>query len=100
MQLIALQSSKSQRVDVTLNGQNCQIKLHQRSTGFYMDLYVNNNPLAQGVLCLNCNYLIRYAYLGFSGDLVFVDTQGDVDPVWDGIGGRFKLFYLTADEIA
>lgn len=100
MQEVSLQPSKSQQVSVTLNNQNCSIKLHQRSTGFYMDLYVDEKPIMQGVVCLNCNYMVRYPYLGFSGDLVFVDTKGTDDPSYDEIGTRFKLYYLTADEIA
>lgn len=100
MQEISLQPSKSQQVRVSLNNQNCSIKLHQRSTGFYMDLYVDEKPIMQGVVCLNCNFMIRYPYLGFSGDLVFVDTKGTDDPAYDEIGTRFKLYYLTADEIA
>lgn len=100
MQLISLQPSKSQKVTVTLNGQSCQLKLHQRSDGFYIDLYINGEAKMQGVLCENCNFLVRYSYLGFSGDLVFVDTQGTSDPEWNGIGTRYRLYYLTADEIA
>jgi hypothetical protein len=75
MQEISLSPSLSQKVYVTLGGQNCAIKLHQRSTGFYIDLYVMTSNY-QGVLCLNCIYLVRYKYLGFSGDLIFVDTKG------------------------
>lgn len=100
MQLISLQPSKSQKVTVTLNGQTCQLKLHQRSDGFYIDLYINGEAKMLGVLCENCNFLVRYSYLGFSGDLVFVDTQGTSDPEWSGIGTRYRLYYLTADEIA
>lgn len=100
MQEISLQPSKSQQVNVLLGAQNCSIKLHQRSTGFYMDLYIGDKAIAQGVICLNCNYMVRYPYLGFSGDLVFVDTKGTDDPAYDEIGTRFKLYYLTADEIA
>lgn len=99
MQEISLQPSKSQKVSVSLNDQSCEIKIHQRSTGLYMDLYVDNNPLMQGVICLNCNFMVRYPYLKFSGDLVFVDTKGTDDPTYDEIGDRFKLYYLTADEI-
>lgn len=53
----------------------------------------------QGVLCLNCIYLVRYKYLGFKGDLIFVDTKGDSDPVYDEIGTRFKLYYASSDEV-
>ncbi|HEL3554094.1 TPA: hypothetical protein UMP13_001940 [Klebsiella pneumoniae] len=99
MQEISLSPSLSQNVYVTLGGQNCAIKLHQRSTGFYADLYVDDKPIFQGVLCLNCVYLVRYKYLGFSGDLVFVDSKGTADPYYDEIGTRFKLYYATSSEV-
>ena len=66
---------------------------------FYIDLYVDDAAIMQGVLCLNCIYLVRYKYLGFKGDLIFVDTKGDSDPVYDEIGTRFKLYYASSDEV-
>jgi hypothetical protein len=39
------------------------------------------------------------AYLGFSGDLVFVDTLGDQDPTYDGLGARYALIYLRPSEV-
>ena len=63
------------------------------------DLYVDDKPIFQGVLCLNCVYLVRYKYLGFSGDLVFVDSKGTADPYYDEIGTRFKLYYATSSEV-
>ncbi|WP_404851567.1 hypothetical protein P5M00_15075 [Enterobacter asburiae] len=56
--------------------------------------------IAQGVLCHNCNKIVRYPYLGFKGELFFADTKGSLDPFYDELGTRFKLFYATADEIA
>ncbi|KMK23093.1 hypothetical protein ABW11_21010 [Pluralibacter gergoviae] len=98
MQEISLQPSKSQEVRVSLGNQSCRIRLHQRSTGLYIDLWKNDAPVMQGVICLNCTRLVRYPYLGFRGDLVFVDTLGADDPAWDGTGERFKLYYLTDEE--
>lgn len=65
-----------------------------------MDLYVDDSPVMQGVICLNCNFMVRYSYLGFSGDLVFVDSSGTDDPSYDELGTRFRLYYLTADDLA
>jgi hypothetical protein len=48
----------------------------QRESFLYMDLSVNNTPVFQGVPCLYGNKMVRYAYLGFKGDLVFIDSQG------------------------
>lgn len=100
MQEITLSAQKGQQFTVSLGGQSSSIRLHQRSTGLYMDLYISHSPIIQGVICLNCNRMVRYDYLGFSGELVFVDTKGTLDPVWDELGSRYKLFYLTAEELS
>lgn len=100
MQEISLQPSKAQEIRVTLGSQPCRLRLHQRSTGFYLDLQVDDVPVMQGVICLNCTRLVRYPYLRFQGDLVFVDTLGTDNPEWDGIGERFKLYYLTPEELS
>lgn len=99
MQEITLQAQTSQKFTVDLNGQSCQIRIVQRSTGVYLDLYVNNAPVVLGVLCMNCVKLVRYSYLGFSGDLVIVDTQGETDPSYGELGSRYRLYYLTQEDL-
>ncbi|MDV2861859.1 phage baseplate plug family protein [Phytobacter ursingii] len=99
MMTVGLQAVKSQTVLVTLGGQQCTIRLIQRASFLYMDLSVNDTPIFQGVPCLYGNKLIRYAYLGFKGDLVFIDSQGDSDPSYDGLGGRFILYYIEENEL-
>lgn len=96
---VGLQAVKSQTVLITLGGQQCTIRLIQRESFLYMDLSVNNAPVFQGVPCLYGNKLVRYAYLGFKGDLVFIDNQGDNDPSYDGIGSRFTLYYIEENEL-
>jgi hypothetical protein len=32
--------------------------------------------------------------------LLFIDSQGSADPSYDGLGDRFALVYLTAEEYA
>lgn len=99
MQEIALQAQTSQTFTVDLSGQSCQIRIVQRSTGIYLDLYVNSAPVVQGVICINCVKIVRYSYLGFSGDLVIVDTQGETDPSYDELGSRYRLYYLSPEDI-
>lgn len=96
---ISLEAVKEQTVNVALNQQQCAIRLVQRDSGVYMDLNLNGDPIMQGVPCWYANKMVRYPYLGFSGDLVFLDTQGTSDPDYTGLGGRFKLFYLTEAEL-
>ena len=100
MQNISLKPLKAQEVSVNLAGKSVTLRIVQRSTGLFMDIGVDNLWIAQGVLCLNCNKIVRYPYLKFSGELFFADTKGRLDPVYDELGTRFKLFYATAEEMA
>src|SRR6185312_3394674 len=96
---VSLEAVKEQTVNVALNQQQCSIRLVQREIAIYIDLSVNNVPLIQGVPCLYDNKMVRYSYLGFSGDLVFLDTQGTSDPEYSNLGVRYKLFYMTEAEL-
>lgn len=63
-----------------------------------MDLYVNGSLLCGGVACLNKTFIVLNLYLGFIGDFSFLDTQGDTDPVYTGLGSRYLLFYVPPSE--
>ena len=93
MQIIPLNAIASQSFSVQLNNQNCDINLYQKSTGLCFDLILNNTPIVNSMICLNGVGLIRQSYLGFSGQLVFVDTQGDDDPYYTELGTRYLLTY-------
>jgi len=101
MIMIPLQPIPAQAFSVSLGGQPCRITLYQKGDYFYMDLTVNNVTVVQGRMVLNGVWIVRYAYLGLSGDLFMVDTMGANDgPSYDGLGSRYRLYYATADEIA
>ncbi|WP_430795395.1 phage baseplate plug family protein [Achromobacter spanius] len=99
MKRIPLQPVPSQTLSVVLSGQNCQISVYQKTTGIYLDLEVDNSPIVTTVLCHDRVRLVRSAYLGFFGDLTFVDTQGHADPQYENLGSRFVLAYLEALEL-
>jgi hypothetical protein len=99
MLTIPLQATPSQSLSVLLAGQNCQINVYQKSTGMYLDLYVSNSPIITATICLDRVRMVRETYLGFIGDLSFVDTQGASDPVYTGLGSRFVLLYLEASDL-
>ncbi|TAM15973.1 MAG: hypothetical protein EPN65_16800 [Pandoraea sp.] len=100
MQVIPLAAVPSQVLSVLLAGQNCQIKVYQKTTGLYLDFSMNDAPVKSGILCLDRVLLIRHAYLGFVGDLAFFDTQGVSDPAYTGLGARWQLVYLEASDLA
>lgn len=95
IQLIPIISTPAQSFTIQLNSQNCAISLYQKNTGLYFDLAINDTPIIQSMLCLNLVGLVREAYLGFVGQLAFVDTNGNSDPTYDGLGSRYQLVYQS-----
>ena len=100
MQQIPIQPIPSQSVSVVLNGQNCQINIYQKGQLVFIDLNSNGVDIVTGVLAHNVNPLVCIKYTGFLGNLTFVDTQGNDDPQYTGLGTRYVLIYLSAAEAA
>lgn len=100
MNVIPLTDSPSQDFNVNVGGQFCSLSLRTRLDGaMYMDVYVNNALIVGGVVCQNLNRIVRNAYLGFIGDLLFIDNQGASDPSYPGLGTRYELLYLSVDDL-
>lgn len=99
MQIIPLSAVPSQTVTVVLNSQECIIHVYQRSTGLYLDLTVAGTLILAGVICQNGNLLVINTYLGFIGDLAFIDTLDASDPVYTGLGTQYLLAYLLPSDI-
>lgn len=72
------------------------IVLTQKSSGLYADVLLAGVVIAAGVLARDGVPLIGNAYSGFPGDLAIFDTQGNDDPVYTGLGDRFKLLWAKA----
>lgn len=99
MIVIPLQNLPNQTVRVTLATQVCTLHVYQRSTGLYLDLAVAEEPVINGVVAHDRNRLIRSTYLGFIGDLAFVDTQGTSSPNSTNLSERFLLIYFSPEEL-
>lgn len=103
MLAIPLVATPSQTLSVVLNAQTCTLNVYQKFWGLFMDVLVDNEMIIQGVICQNLNYVVRSLYLGFVGDLLFLDTQGTSDPVYTGLGppssARFVLLYAFPSEL-
>ncbi len=63
----------------------------------YCDLVLNGVQAWSGVPCLLGTPINSRAYLGFIGDLLFIDTQGTSDPDYTGLGTRYFLVYVPVD---
>lgn len=99
MQIIPLKAVPNQTLTVLLANQNCRINVYQRFYGLYVDLAIGAVPILNSVIAQQANRIVRYAYLGFIGDLVFFDTQGSNDPDFTGLGSRYQFVYLEAADL-
>lgn len=94
-QTIPLTKVGSQSFTVLLGSQQCAINIYQLSTGLYCDIVAGQTTIVNTMLCLNLVGLVREAYLGFTGQLFFFDTQGTSDPDYSGLGTRYQLVYQS-----
>lgn len=98
MQEIPVQPVAVQSVKFVAGGQNCQILIRQTGRGMMFDLNSNGSDVVTGVIALDAVPLVCRQYEGFAGNFFFIDTQGNSDPYFDGLGSRYKLVYLSAAE--
>lgn len=99
MRIIPLNPVASQTLAVALALQPAQINVYQKRFGMFLDLYVNNELIIGGVICQNINRIVRNTYLGFVGDLIFYDNEGNTDPYYTGLGSRYSLIYLELVDL-
>jgi len=100
MQQIPLQAIPNQIVKAPFGSQNTQIALYQKSEGLFCDIYSDGSEIVTGILSLDGVPIVCREYAGFSGQLLFADTQGSSDPDYTGLGSRYQLIYLTETEYA
>ncbi len=97
---VPLQPVPAQQLQIVLGGQNVQIAVYLRGSNLFVDVNSGGADISIGVLALNLVPLVPTVYFGFAGNLVFVDTQGDSDPTYNGLGSRYQLLYISAADYA
>lgn len=63
----------------------------------FCDLSINEVLIWSGVECLNGVDISTGKHLGFTGDLLFMDTMGETDPTYTGLADRYTLLYIPTD---
>lgn len=96
---IPLQKTPAQSLKIKLYGQNCEIRVYYRFGNTYLDLICNGQQIQKGAICRNRDYIITIAQSAFSGNLFFLDMFGESDPLYEGFGERWRLFYKAAGEL-
>lgn len=114
MKLIPLTAVASQTLQFVVGGQNCQMSVYSKDgydcsditlrtpkTYIAIDFAYNGIQVTNTQNCLNRKrLLINRQYLGFFGDFMFVDTQGNSDPQYTGLGSRWVLVYLELSDLS
>lgn len=104
MKTVPLRPFPNQILQTVLGGQNCSLRLYTRDTPdgerLFCDLAVDQEPVFYGSICRDAVGLKRYDWLVFTGELLFIDMQGDADPHWSGLGDRWRLIWLDTVEAA
>lgn len=104
MMIVPLRAEPNQSLQIVLAGQNCTLRFVTRDGVLYSDLAMSGGDgwslVWAGVACRERVGLKLYPYQAFRGQLVFVDLQGDGDPEWTGLGDRWRLVYLSEEDIA
>lgn len=100
MQIVPTRPVPNQTFQVLLAEQPVVVNAYQLSYGLFMDVLIGDTLIVAGAICENRNRIVRSAYLGFVGDLAFVDQQGSDDPIYTGLGTRFLLVYLEEADLA
>jgi hypothetical protein len=95
---IPLQPAPSQIVKVVLGNQNCQIFVYAKDQGVFVDISVDDTAIVNCVIARNMVQIVCREYVGFSGNLFFVDNQEAADPLYTGLGSRWSLIYASSDE--
>lgn len=99
MIVVPLIATPSQDVKIVLNSQSCDIGVAQKGAHVYLTLSLPSGSVLNSAIARDRVRLVREAYLGFIGDLAFVDLQGLDDPAWAGLGTRYILVYLDPSEV-
>lgn len=94
-QTIPLANVPYQTFSITLGGQRCKITIYQKAEGLFLDLSVSQVQIVTAMICRDRINLLRYPYMGFIGNLAFIDTQGTNDPDYTGFDSRYVLVYLS-----
>lgn len=101
--IVPTQPVPNQTLQCLLGQQACVINVYQTAYALFVDLYVSNELVVAGQIAENLNRLVRDAYLGFDGDLAFIDVEAapgsEQDPIYTGLGTRFQLLYFEAQDV-
>lgn len=99
MELIELQQNPSQNFTVNLDDHNFELTLRDIGSAMLMDVAVDGQALANGLLVAPNQPILPYPHLTQYGNFVLLQ-EGNEYPTWETIGINSSLYYMTQAEQA
>lgn len=101
---LPLIADPNQEFNCLLDEQECTIQLRLIGERFYFSLWVDDTAVVQNVIILpERQILLNVPTYKFKGNFWLVDYTSPFEeqslPTYDELGSRFKLFYLSQDDI-
>lgn len=104
MQSISLLAIPNQELNALLGDQECTIQVRQIGERLYLSLWVDDTAIAQNAIILPRVPVLPGGAAGFEGNFLMVDTQSKWEaqgiPDWEGLGERYMLYYVTAEDFS
>lgn len=82
---IPLKKTPNQTLSFSANNDYYQLELNTRLGELYLSVIKNSEPVIYNRICQNKNPI--------SGGFVFIDVNGESDPLFKDLGDRFKLIW-------
>lgn len=100
---LSLIDTPNQEFNAVLDDQNVTIQVRFLFDNAYFSLWVDDNLIVQNVIMLPKEKILLYK-TSFKGNFYIIDSTSPADqqskPNYQELSTRFKLFYLTDEEMA
>lgn len=83
---IPLSPTPNQSLSFTLGGSNYDITLESRLDNLFATVTKDGEYLVCNRICRNMTYICQW--------LIFADTVGNTDPVYTGLGSRYRMVWI------
>lgn len=93
---IPLTAIPHQLVATIVNGQAVQIEVRQMGSSLYTSCMVDGVQINRNVRAVNHGEVLPWSDFRVGSQIEWVDTQGDDDPQFDGLGSRWLMCF---DEV-
>jgi hypothetical protein len=90
---IPLSAIPFQRVSLVIGSQSVEIEVRQMGSSVFTSAVVDGVQITRSTRAVNGGELFPWTFPDKPAEIKWVDTQGDADPQYEGLGSRWLLVY-------